>query len=467
MSKLNLNNFSTLQNSSIISSLNSNNVLIENAIENTLSRDGMNPNTMGSNLDMNNNQIINLPTPSTIYSPVRLIDIGVTPIVTSMAILDASTFSGATNGDKIVACIAALPSTGGICDARNLSVNGVIPSFTINKSGITILGPFGVQTITGIIKFNNVRNVRWYGCGEEPSTIGTRFSWAGNSTDPCFQLSGSRECVLADFSIWSSSLLPLSVGIGQSPQAGGLTTNNTFKNIIIESNNAGGLDKGMRWYGVGGNNDASLVERVTVNNYTTAAFSIEYQESQAHLFLHCQFNGTTGSLYGITTALGATPAGSFTAINTLGDHNSGADFYLGAPNAAINIIGGNLESSARLLMTTSATSTGWPVLVQGMRWSADSINPDNKAVIFHHRSGFTFINNIIEGGPVGVNPLISLQPSSTSTATAIGNVISWDSANSSSQPFVSTGGTGHWSLLANSVIDHGGSGVLFPITSQL
>ena len=39
---------------------NANNTLIENALENTLSRDGTSPNTMGANLDMNSNKIVNV-----------------------------------------------------------------------------------------------------------------------------------------------------------------------------------------------------------------------------------------------------------------------------------------------------------------------------------------------------------------------------------------------------------------------
>ncbi len=70
-----LGTFNTLQNSSIISTLNSNNVLIENAFTDCLSLSGTAPNAMQSNLDMNSNQIINLPPPSTINSPIRVSDV--------------------------------------------------------------------------------------------------------------------------------------------------------------------------------------------------------------------------------------------------------------------------------------------------------------------------------------------------------------------------------------------------------
>jgi hypothetical protein len=54
---------------------NTNNALIETAIENTLSRDGTTPNTMGANLDMNNYKITNLAAPTVASDPARLADV--------------------------------------------------------------------------------------------------------------------------------------------------------------------------------------------------------------------------------------------------------------------------------------------------------------------------------------------------------------------------------------------------------
>jgi hypothetical protein len=70
-----LGNFSTLQNASIIATLNANNTLIETGFADCLSRAGTSPNAMASNLDVNSFQIINLPAPATLNSPVRLIDL--------------------------------------------------------------------------------------------------------------------------------------------------------------------------------------------------------------------------------------------------------------------------------------------------------------------------------------------------------------------------------------------------------
>lgn len=65
MAKLSLTDIATTINTtSSVASINANNALTETALENTLSRDGTSPNTMGANLDMNSNKIVNLTTPT-------------------------------------------------------------------------------------------------------------------------------------------------------------------------------------------------------------------------------------------------------------------------------------------------------------------------------------------------------------------------------------------------------------------
>jgi pectate lyase-like protein len=75
MAKLTLNNLTNLSNQgTAVTIINENNDDIETALENTLSRDGTSPNTMGANLDMNSHRIINLPEPTSNFEPLRLID---------------------------------------------------------------------------------------------------------------------------------------------------------------------------------------------------------------------------------------------------------------------------------------------------------------------------------------------------------------------------------------------------------
>lgn len=77
MAKLTLSDLSQLTSNeqSAIGVINANSTAIETALENTLSRDGTSPNTMGADLDMNSNNILNLPYPASDTEPVRLGDI--------------------------------------------------------------------------------------------------------------------------------------------------------------------------------------------------------------------------------------------------------------------------------------------------------------------------------------------------------------------------------------------------------
>ncbi len=74
MAKVTLNDPATLD-SSILALITANNTAIENAMEKTLSRDGTSPNSMEADLDMDGNQILNLPEPSANTDVVRKIDL--------------------------------------------------------------------------------------------------------------------------------------------------------------------------------------------------------------------------------------------------------------------------------------------------------------------------------------------------------------------------------------------------------
>lgn len=76
MSKITLNNIADItQSTSAQTTINSNSATIQAAFDNTLSRDGTFPNQMGSAIDMNSNQIVNLPSPTSLSSPARLADV--------------------------------------------------------------------------------------------------------------------------------------------------------------------------------------------------------------------------------------------------------------------------------------------------------------------------------------------------------------------------------------------------------
>lgn len=72
MPKLSLTDLTNLQNEqSAVAAINANFAAIEAAIENTLSRNGTSPNTMGANLDMDGRQILNLAAATAPTHPIR------------------------------------------------------------------------------------------------------------------------------------------------------------------------------------------------------------------------------------------------------------------------------------------------------------------------------------------------------------------------------------------------------------
>lgn len=80
-----------------IPNINDNWNRIETALENTLSRDGTTPNTMGANLDMNSHRIINLATPLSNSDAARWID-----IVNSVVLTGTAIPSQIGNTDKVI-----------------------------------------------------------------------------------------------------------------------------------------------------------------------------------------------------------------------------------------------------------------------------------------------------------------------------------------------------------------------------
>lgn len=98
MSKLNIG--TTAGGYRSVQSLNEDFSAIRDAIENTLSRDGMSPNQMEADLDMNNNKILNLPVPVDPTDPIRLVDFE--PYNDALAELREATESAQQLGNSVV-----------------------------------------------------------------------------------------------------------------------------------------------------------------------------------------------------------------------------------------------------------------------------------------------------------------------------------------------------------------------------
>lgn len=142
MTKITLTDLVNLQNeTTAVNAINANNAILETALDNTLSRDGTSPNTMGSSLDMNSNQIINLPAPATSTSALRLTDLN--------SFIGGGTIStipaGGTTGQALTKVNSTDYNTAWTTVPAVTSVGLALPAdFTVTGSPVTTTG-----TLTG------------------------------------------------------------------------------------------------------------------------------------------------------------------------------------------------------------------------------------------------------------------------------------------------------------------------------
>lgn len=183
--KVTLNDVANLQNeTSAVNTINSNSAVIETAFDNTLSRNGTLPNQMSAVLDMNSNQIINLPAPSTVNSPARLIDVVSNPTIvipgtgTSghfVPFLDGNntwsgtnTFSGSITGNTT--------SSGTFSATKYLISNDLIlthplnPSSSVGLPGTNITLGLLAGAAIAVIPTTNYLTLVGYGAGRNITT---------------------------------------------------------------------------------------------------------------------------------------------------------------------------------------------------------------------------------------------------------------------------------------------------------
>lgn len=203
MTKAVLNDVVNPENqTSTANTINANNAVIETAFDNTLSRDGAYPNQMQTVLDMNSNQIINLPSPSTNFSPLRLVDFST-----------LSNISGAIAGSNV----SITGPTVSVIPNPNFATSVTSPFLNINFNGVGTTIPASAT----LAKFFD-------GSSGSPHTANTpsisisRYDSLSSST-----LSGNSPAIFIDVHAHG-----ISTGVGTGPSAGNPNSAGIVSNIV-------------------------------------------------------------------------------------------------------------------------------------------------------------------------------------------------------------------------------------------
>jgi len=128
-----------------VSLYNANNVLLEAAIENTLSRDGTTPNMMEANLDMNSYKITNLANGTNNQDAVTVYQLtqgqlGVVPVATNITYADTSNYYAATDVDGALTEIYELV-TGSYLPLAGGTMTGAIVTAELTDYSLTSTSP--------------------------------------------------------------------------------------------------------------------------------------------------------------------------------------------------------------------------------------------------------------------------------------------------------------------------------------
>ena len=308
MSKITLNNVASLTAATTAANtINANSAIIQTAFDNTLSRDGTTPNTMSKNLDMNSNQILNLPG----TSPARLQDVisnptlvlTIPPVGTSGATVGLlntnntvsgnNTYSGTSNFSGVATLASpVLNSPTMVTPALGTPASGVLTNCTgLPSTNITGLA-------SGIVNFWTTPSSANLAAAltDETGTGSSVFATSPTLVTPNIGVATGTSLATSG-SILSSSP---STGIGYSTGAGNSVVQTTSRTTPVLINAISGA---ITLFSAAGSATAATF---TVTNSAIAATDV---------IVICQKSGT--NLYNVLIT--AVNAGSFNvSFNTTG-----------------------------------------------------------------------------------------------------------------------------------------------------
>lgn len=242
MSKITLNNVGSLIDATTAAAtINANNAVIQTAFDNTFSRDGTFPNTLTDTLDVNSNQIVNLPQPATANSPLRLQDLDT--FVGGGTVTNIP--SGGNTGDRLVKssnanyAVAWGSEAADLTAGTNIAITGTSPATISLVAAPTTLGTNITGTASGLTSGNVTTNANLTG---PITSVGNTTSIASQTgTGSKFVVDTSPTLVTPNLGTPSAIVLTNATGTAASLTAGHVTTNANLTGAVTSVGNAASL----------------------------------------------------------------------------------------------------------------------------------------------------------------------------------------------------------------------------------
>jgi hypothetical protein len=219
--------------------INANNAAIQAAIDNTLSRDGTQPNTMNANIDMNSHNILNLASPASPGEPLRLADVTllngsgtITALPTGGAASQILTKNSSSNYDASWQNSPATTVNLSNSFGGRLTLQAGKPVMTTDAIGSQTIyyAPYTGKTLptytSGVWTIRNFTANSTDQTGLSLSLAGSA-NWAAGSTHDVFAIMDAGTLKLATRP-WDSSMLPAETLI--TPNTGNTITTGTTPN---------------------------------------------------------------------------------------------------------------------------------------------------------------------------------------------------------------------------------------------
>lgn len=310
MSKITLPHLANLQNEvTAVTTLNANSDTVVTAIDNTLSRDGSSPNQMNASLDMNSNQILNLPTPSTLNSAARLVDVTTGPIIT----ISTLPTGGSTDQTLVKTSGANFATT---WNSSNLPRGGTSGQLLTKSSStdfaagwVTPASPTIIPTVVNVKTFGAVGD----GVTDDTTAIQTAITTAAGgaaaSTPITVFFPNGNYKITSALSIPSTCFV-ISL-LGENRLGTKITANSGVNGLLYNASNFGSLDmRNLTWVTpaatsvILGSNTISI-SQATIDNcsFTSSAIAINVINGSAITISNCFFFQFSSSAIQISSPL--------------------------------------------------------------------------------------------------------------------------------------------------------------------